>query len=61
MPKEIPIEELIAEVEHHLVVLDEIQLPAAEEALQQVRDEGTKAWGALQRLEKRIAKDTREQ
>ena len=61
MAQEKPIEELIAKVEHHLVVIEEIRVPAAEEALKKVRDESAHAWNAVQQLEKRVVKDMREQ
>jgi hypothetical protein len=61
MAREKPIEELIAKVEHHLIVIEEILVPAAEEALQKVRDESAHAWDAVQQLEKRVVKDMREQ
>ena len=53
MAKQKPIEELIAEVEHHLVVVDELQLPAIEAALQQVGGQCKQALEALSRLEER--------
>lgn len=56
MTKDKPIEEIIADVEHHLVTLDELQLPALEAALRQVRGQCKQASKALGRLEQRIVK-----
>ena len=61
MAEEKSIEELIARVEHHLVVIEEIRVPAAEATLQKVREESDNAWDALQRLGKRVVKEKREQ
>jgi hypothetical protein len=59
MIKRKPIEELIAEVEHHLVVLDELHLSALEAMLQQLRGQCKQALEALGRLEKRAVESKR--